>query len=111
MHVVAEAFWLPKAGNTLEEYEDAFWPRKSIDRSTSMFRCAVADGATETSFSAVWAQTLVRAYCRGHLYEGKTLLKRLASLQQDGKRLSAKSRFPGMQRRSSDRGLSPRCLV
>jgi hypothetical protein len=71
MHVVTEAFWLPKAGNTLEEYEDAFWPRKSMDRSLSMFRCAVADGATETSFSRVWAQTLVRAYCRGHLYHSK----------------------------------------
>jgi hypothetical protein len=82
MHVVTEPFWLPKAGNTLEEYEDAFWPRKSIDRSIPMFRCAVADGATETSFSRVWARTLVRAYCRGHLYQGKPLRKRLASLQQ-----------------------------
>ena len=25
MHVLAEAFWLPKAGHTLDEYEDAFW--------------------------------------------------------------------------------------
>jgi hypothetical protein len=83
--MVAEAFWLPKAGNTMEEYEDAFWPRKSLDRNISMFRCAVADGATETSFSRVWAQTLIREYCRGHLYEGKTLLKRLASLQQTWK--------------------------
>src|SRR5215510_11033783 len=92
MHVVTEAFWLPKAGNTLEEYEDAFWPRKSLDRHTAMFRCAVADGATETSFSRVWAQNLVRAYCRGHLYQGKPLRKRLASLQQDWK--TAVSRKP-----------------
>ena len=84
-HVVTEAFWLPKAGNALEEYEDAFWPRKNIDRSTPIFCCAVADGATETSFSSLWAQTLVRAYCRHHLYGGKSFLKRLASLQQEWK--------------------------
>lgn len=85
MDVLAEAFSLPKAGNTPEEYEDAFWPRKSIDRSVPKFRCAIADGATATSFSGLWARTLVRAYCRGHLSGGKTLLKRLASLQQQWK--------------------------
>lgn len=94
MQVLAEAFWLPKAGNTPEEYEDAFWPRKSIDRSIPMFRCAVADGATTTSFSRLWAQTLVRAYCRGHLYRCKTFLKHLAPLQQKWKAAVSQKPLP-----------------
>jgi hypothetical protein len=49
-------WWLPKAGNTPEEYEDAFvtLPEQG--------RFAVADGATETSFSGLWAAALVAAY-------------------------------------------------
>ncbi len=58
---------MPKAGNSREEYEDAFWPSKSIDRKLPLFRAAVADGATETCFSGPWARLLVRAYCHGML--------------------------------------------
>ena len=94
MHVVAEAFWLPKAGNTPEEYEDAFWPKKSIDRPTPLFRCAVADGATTTSFSRLWARTLVRAYCRGQLGRGKAFLKHLAPLQQKWKMAVSQKPLP-----------------
>jgi protein phosphatase 2C-like protein len=94
MHVLTAAFWLPKAGNTPEEYEDAFWPRKSIDRSTPIFRCAIADGATETSCSSAWAQALVRAYCRGHLYGGKTFHKHLTSLQQQWKAAVSQKPLP-----------------
>jgi hypothetical protein len=66
MLVGARAHWLPKAGNAVDEYEDAFWP---VERAgpARRFRCAVADGATETSFSGVWARLLVQAYGRGHL--------------------------------------------
>jgi Protein phosphatase 2C len=65
MHVSAQAFWLPKRGNSLEEYEDAFWPQKPVDAKQPTFKFAVADGATETSFSDLWAKLLVRAYCKG----------------------------------------------
>src|SRR5262245_58112070 len=65
MRVSAQALWLPKAGNTPEEYEDACWPQEPvIDREAARFRCAIADGATETSFSGLWANQLVREYCR-----------------------------------------------
>jgi hypothetical protein len=66
MLVGARAHWLPKAGNAQDEYEDAFWP---VERAgpARRFRCAVADGATETSFSGLWARLLVQAYGRGHL--------------------------------------------
>jgi hypothetical protein len=60
------SFWLPKSGNAPDEYEDAFWP-ESTERHAAVFRCAVADGATETSFAAQWARLLVAAYGRGQL--------------------------------------------
>lgn len=56
MEIYAKEFWLPKRGSTDAEYEDA----SSI--SDDRFRFAVADGATETSFSGIWARQLVRAF-------------------------------------------------
>lgn len=62
MHLVCSTLWLPKKGNTAEEYEDAAAPLDPIDKDTDVFRCAVADGATETSFSRTWAKLLVEGY-------------------------------------------------
>jgi len=67
MHVRARPYWLPKGGNPSEDYEDAYWPEGQVDREVGRFRCAVADGAAETSFSRLWAQMLVCAWGRGHL--------------------------------------------
>src|SRR5438270_10528537 len=66
MRIRAQSYWLPKEGNATEDYEDAAWPVR-MDRDARVFRCAVADGATETSFSGEWARLLVRAYTRGWL--------------------------------------------
>ena len=66
MHVVADSWWQPKRGHAPEEYEDAFCPVHA-DLTTAQFRCAVADGATEASFSRQWARTLTRAYWHGAL--------------------------------------------
>jgi hypothetical protein len=55
---------MPKAGNKDSEYEDAYWPKHAVEGATCA-RFAVADGATETSFSGIWAKQLVRAYCVG----------------------------------------------
>lgn len=52
---------MPKAGNTDSEFEDAYWPEGRVDGESSS-RFAVADGATETSFSGIWARQLVEAY-------------------------------------------------
>jgi hypothetical protein len=49
-----KAFWSPKAGNTTEEYEDAF--------AYSKYHYAVADGATESAFPEEWAQGLVQQF-------------------------------------------------
>ena len=66
MLVTCTTLWLPKDGNTQDEYEDAAYPLNfSETADQAEFRCAVADGATETSFSGLWANLLVRA----HVYE------------------------------------------
>ena len=64
MHITYQTLWLPKAGNSPEEYEDAYAPDPdAVDGASSKdFLCAIADGATETSFSGLWAQRLARAY-------------------------------------------------
>lgn len=81
MHVLAQAFSLPKAGNSVEEYEDAFWPEQQVDKTVKSFSFAIADGATETSFSGLWARMLVRSYCKGELAKSK-MQKTLSSLQR-----------------------------
>ena len=58
-------FALPKAGNSAEEYEDAWATSESAGVMPGSFACAVADGATETSFSGLWARLLAAAYCAG----------------------------------------------
>ncbi len=75
-----DAFFTQKAGNASEEYEDAFWPLKSIDRQLPLFRAAIADGATETCFAGPWARLLVRAYCRG-MFSLPLRYKNLLTLQ------------------------------
>lgn len=62
MKVSYRVFWLPKAGLSSEEYEDAFAPEQTPDTDFKEFRCAVSDGATETSFSGLWAKILCQAY-------------------------------------------------
>lgn len=65
MKIVGRTLWLPKHGNSPEEYEDAASLMESFESEGSTFRCAVADGATETSFSRLWAELLVGGYVKG----------------------------------------------
>lgn len=55
-----KSYSIPKNGNSTSENEDAkvILPRKHVDGS-SFLRCAVSDGATQTSFSRLWAKLLV----------------------------------------------------
>ena len=64
MWICTRAFHLPKRGSQESEYEDAFFPDGVFQRDLSEFRCAVADGASESAFSGKWARLLVRWYCR-----------------------------------------------
>jgi hypothetical protein len=49
-------FWLPKQGNTVDEYEDA----SAVDTRRGCF--AITDGATESSFAGTWAQLLTQGF-------------------------------------------------
>ncbi|HET8627200.1 MAG TPA: protein phosphatase 2C domain-containing protein [Thermomicrobiales bacterium] len=80
MHASTRAFWLPKAGNTADEYEDAFWVEPAGKQPDDVVRLAVADGATETSFAGLWAALLARDFCQGRL-DGAALPDALAPLQ------------------------------
>ncbi|MDZ4836105.1 MAG: protein phosphatase 2C domain-containing protein [Candidatus Melainabacteria bacterium] len=62
MKIRFQTFWLPKRGNSEEEYEDAAFPMESGESESDEFLCAVADGATEASFSRRWAQLLVQGF-------------------------------------------------
>ena len=65
MWVDCRVFWLQKSGLDASEYEDAYAPHETCEVETTEFCCAVADGATETSFSGLWANILVDGYVDG----------------------------------------------
>ena len=48
--------WLPKGGNTREEYEDA------ANGDSERYRFAFADGASESSYAGPWARLLVDGF-------------------------------------------------
>lgn len=81
MEVFAHPFSLPKAGNSATEYEDAVWPTRKLRVRKGALCLAVADGATETSYSGVWAKQLVRAFARGRL-RAATIVSDLGPLQE-----------------------------
>lgn len=74
-----EAFSCQKAGNARSEYEDA-WAIRGSDSPTRC-RVAVADGATESSFSALWAALLVESFVRGRAH-GPEFFSRLGAIRR-----------------------------
>ncbi|SDO17442.1 hypothetical protein SAMN04487897_109101 [Paenibacillus sp. yr247] len=58
-------FSSPKAGNSQEEYEDAFSYIEFVNETPPFYRFSIADGATESSFADIWAGLLVNGYCDG----------------------------------------------
>lgn len=67
MRIAHAAYWVQKHGNQPTEYEDAYAPVGEVVTYGAEFRCAIADGATETSFSGLWAQILTQGYTAGRL--------------------------------------------
>ncbi|HEY9682294.1 MAG TPA: hypothetical protein V6C86_12005 [Oculatellaceae cyanobacterium] len=65
MHVTCKTFWLHKHGNAADDYEDAAYPANTVDTQCENFRCAIADGATEASFSGLWSNILVEGLVYG----------------------------------------------
>jgi len=62
VEIDVECFATPKQGAAPDEYEDASHPRAPERVRVGSYTCAVADGATESSFSRLWAQLLVEGY-------------------------------------------------
>jgi len=88
MKILVQSFWLAKNGNAPDEYEDSFdfsyngkrWTKAddaptffAVEREMKRPRFAVADGATESSFSGLWARLLVRSYVSQDPRTPKTL--------------------------------------
>jgi hypothetical protein len=71
MRVRTQAFHVPKRGNAETEYEDACFPDNTLEREVTEFRCAIADGASESAFANVWARLLVRSFGRRRLRLGR----------------------------------------
>ncbi len=58
-------FWLPKAGNSETEYEDAsrvVYPQRIGVSGRGTARIAVSDGASESAFAREWANVLTGAF-------------------------------------------------
>ena len=58
-------FWLPKAGNSPDEYEDAsrvIYPQRIGASGRRTARAAVSDGASESAFAREWANVLTAAF-------------------------------------------------
>ena len=72
-----QVHWRPKAGSTEAEYEDAFGAAPGR-LASSLF--AVADGATESSYSREWAEALVTSYRDGASWK-PSFVRALPSLQ------------------------------
>ena len=60
--ITSEPFQVSKAGNSPGEGDDRVELPKSIRQPKRRFHVAIADGATESAFSGLWAQKLVSAY-------------------------------------------------
>jgi hypothetical protein len=59
----------PKSGHSGDEYEDAFSQAETEDISGGKrLRLAIADGATESSFSKEWAELLTTHFCQKMLH-------------------------------------------
>jgi len=70
------SFTIPKAGNRDVENEDALFPTSGIGETISgkPSTFIVADGATQTSFSGLWARCLIEACANKSLSESNFLL-------------------------------------
>jgi hypothetical protein len=87
VRIACQPCTLHKSGNAPEEYEDAYAPCDAFDQDLGPdpLRVAVADGATDSSFSGRWAGLLAEAYAGGHLFDSDHQVQpdQLDSLQHE----------------------------
>jgi hypothetical protein len=67
MRVSLAAYKTPKAGNGDDEYEDAHAKESGSPPDPAVYRVALADGATESSFAKSWAELLTAGAIDGRL--------------------------------------------
>jgi hypothetical protein len=101
------AFWCQKAGNGVEEYEDA-WSVRQVEE-TAGCRVAIADGATESSYSKIWATLLVESYIRDSV-TGPEFFDGLEGRVDSGAGAHSETARPslGTRQRRPNKGPSPR---
>ena len=95
------AFACQKAGNAVEEYEDA-WAFHGAGTELD-WRLAVADGATESSFSALWAGLLVESFVRGRRH-GPDFFAHLEGPRRLWARKTRKRALPWYAQEKASRG-------
>lgn len=83
MDLSARTFWVTKAGNSEDEYEDAYCPEHLRDRKGHIARFAVADGASEGMLSGPWAKILTRSFCRAYQRPSRSAMRVLISRSCD----------------------------
>lgn len=98
MIIYANVLWLQKDGYSKEEYEDSYCPKRISKKKFrylegDYFHFAIADGATETSFSKIWANILVHAYCSGK-FESENLISNFIQIQKKWKNQLSKKSLP-----------------
>lgn len=77
LNLISQGFWLPKAGSSEADYEDAI--------AIGPAAVAIADGATESSFARAWACALTEGFACEPLSEKPDLtelMERVSPLQQ-----------------------------
>lgn len=85
-----DAWHTPKVGSTESEYEDAF---AASDTNAATVRVAVADGATDATFSGLWASLLVSDFAAGNM-TAETFTDRAQALAQEWARQVAAQPLP-----------------
>ncbi len=73
---------IPKWGNDTEENEDSILVPVEVDNK--FIRCAISDGATESSFSKEWSTLLVNSFIKRSFDKSKlrTTIKNLSGIWQ-----------------------------
>jgi len=99
-------FLTPKKGNAPEECEDSIsfgiWKRKRLARSG--LNVAIADGATESSFSKEWSDLLTKSFCRSDLPHPDGLLQNLPGLRIQWEAMITEKTLPWYAQEKAEKG-------
>lgn len=95
-------YGITKAGNSQEEYEDAY-QCPAFD-SLSPWYFAISDGATESSFSKEWASKLVKSFVSEPFDSPEEITDWLEPLQEEWSNWLSKKDLPWFAKRKAAQG-------